>query len=120
MSHGCHYELDPAHFYTVPSLAWTATLKITKIKLDLLTDPDMFLMFKKGIRGGITQAVHQYVRANNKYMGDHYNPEEESSYTQYLDINNLYGCAMIQPLPTCQFKWEKKLEKFTAKKIGKE
>ena len=28
-----HYELDPAHFYTVPGLAWTAALKLTKIKL---------------------------------------------------------------------------------------
>ena len=60
-----HYELDPAHFYTAPGLAWTAALKITKIKLELLTDYDMFLMFEKGIRGGITQAVHCYAKANN-------------------------------------------------------
>ena len=53
-----HYELDPAHFYTAPGLAWTAALKMTKIKLELLTDYDMFLMFEKGISGGITQAVH--------------------------------------------------------------
>ena len=47
----------------------------TKIKLELLTDLDMFLMFEKGIRGGITQAVHRYAKANNHYIKDLYNPE---------------------------------------------
>ena len=86
-----HYKLDPAHFYTAPGLAWVAALKLTKIKLELLIDYDMLLMFEKGIRGGITQAVHRYAKVNNKYIGDLYNPEEESSYLQYLDANNLYG-----------------------------
>ena len=36
-----HYMLDPAHFYTSPGLAWTAALKITGVKLELLTDMDM-------------------------------------------------------------------------------
>ena len=51
-------NLDPAHFYTSPGLAWQACLKKTGVKLELLTDPDMLLMFEKAIRGGITQAVH--------------------------------------------------------------
>ena len=62
-------------------------------------------MFERGIRGGITQAVHKYTLANNKYMGDKSNPKSESSYLQYLDANNLYGWAMSQPLPTGGFKW---------------
>ena len=53
-----HYKLDPAHFYTSPGLAWKACLKCTGIRLELLTDPDMLLIFERGIRGGITQAVH--------------------------------------------------------------
>ena len=57
-----HYKLDPAHFYTSPGLAWKACLKHTGIKLELLTDPDMLLMFEQGIRGGITQSVHKYNR----------------------------------------------------------
>ena len=78
----------------------------------------MLLMFERGIRGGITQAVHRYSSANNKYMmgpvglgsrinpmGDLYNPNKESSYLQYLNANNLYGWAMSQPLPTSKFKW---------------
>ena len=43
-----HYKLDPVHFYTSPGLAWKACLKRTGIKLELLTDPDMLLMFERG------------------------------------------------------------------------
>ena len=89
-----YYQLDPADFYTSPGLAWQACLKKMGIKLELITGPDMLLMFKHGIRGGITQAIHQYV-----YMGKQYDPEEESSFLQYLDANNLFGWAMSQPLP---------------------
>ena len=32
------YELDPAHFLSLPGLAWQACLKKTNIKLELLTD----------------------------------------------------------------------------------
>ena len=99
-----HYKLDPAHFYTSPGLAWHACLKRTGIKLELLTDPDMLLMFERGIRGGITQAVHKYTSANNKYMGDKFNPNKDTTYLQYPDTNNLYGWAMSQPLPTGGFK----------------
>ena len=65
----------------------------------------MLLMFERGIRGGITQAVYRNASANNKYMGDLYDPNKESSYLQYLDANNLYGWAMSQLLPTSKFKW---------------
>ena len=91
------YKLDPAHFYTSTELFWQASLKFIVVRLELLTHPDMLFMFERGIRGGITQAVHRYASANNKYMGD---PEGVSSFLQYLDANNLYGWAMSQPLPT--------------------
>ena len=47
-----NYKLDPAWYYTSPGLAWDAMLKRTGISLELLTDIDMLLMFKDGIRGG--------------------------------------------------------------------
>ena len=93
------------HFYSSPGLTWKVCLKRTGIKLELLTDPDMLLMFEHGIRGGITQAVRKYASANNKYMGDKFNPKEDTTYLQYLDANNLYGWAMSQPLPTVGFRW---------------
>ena len=62
-------------------------------------------MFERGIRGGITQAVQRYASVNNKYMGDLYDPNKESSYLQYLDANNVYGWMMSQLLPTGNFRW---------------
>ena len=98
------YELDPAHFVSLPGLAWQACLKKTNIELELLTDYDMLLMVEKGIRGGICHSIHRYAKANNKYM-QNYNNNEESSYIQYLDANNLYGWAMSKKLPVNGFKW---------------
>ena len=38
----------------------------------------MLLTFEQGTQGSITQAVHQYMRANNKYMGDRFDPGKET------------------------------------------
>ena len=100
-----NYDLDPAWYYTAPGLAWDAALKLTTVKLELLSDPEMLLMFESGIRGGISTITNRYGKANNKYMGDNYNKKSESKYLQYLDANNLYGWAMSNPLPTHDFKW---------------
>ena len=98
------YELDPAHFISLPGLAWQACLKKTGVELELLTDYDMLLMIEEGIRGGICHAVHRYAKANKKYVKN-YNKSKESSYIQYLDANNLYGAAMSEKLPINGFKW---------------
>ena len=65
------YELDPVNFLSAPGLVWQAALKKTEVKLELLTDIRMLLMGEKGIRGGICHAIHQYAKANNKYMKDY-------------------------------------------------
>ena len=100
-----NYGLDPAHFYTAPGLAWKACLKKTRIRLELLLDHDMLLMFEGGIRGGITHSVNRWAKANNPYMGSKFITDKPTRYLQYLDANNLYGWAMSQPLPTGGFKW---------------
>ena len=97
------YELDPAHFLSLPGLAWQACLKKTGVELELLTDYDMLFMVEEGIRGGICHSIHRYAKANNKYM-KYYNNNKESSYIQYLDANNLYGWAMSKKLPVNGFK----------------
>ena len=102
-----NYGLDPSHFYTAPGLASKACLKKTGIRLELLLDPDMLLMFERGIRGGITQSVHRWAAANNPYMGSEYDKSKPTKYLQYLDANNLYGWAMSQSLPTGGFRWIK-------------
>ena len=99
------YGLDPVYYFTAPGLAWDACLKITDIDLELLSDPNMLLMFEKGIRGGISIISNRYGEANNKYMGRGFNKNKPSKYLMYLDANNLYGCAMSMKLPTHGFKW---------------
>ena len=98
------YELDPAHFLSLPGLAWQECLKKTNIELELLTGYDMLLMAEERIRGRICHSIHRYAKANNKYMKN-YNKKKKSSYIQYLDANNLYGWPMSQKLPKNNFKW---------------
>ena len=85
-----NYGLDPLWYYTAPGLAWDAALKISKIELELITNPDMYLLVENGIRGGISTIMKRYAKANNPYAND-FDPEKENIYIQYLDANNLYG-----------------------------
>ena len=78
--------------------------KKTNIELELLTDYDMLLVVEEGIRGGICHSIHRYAKANNKYMKN-YNNNDESSYIQYLDANNLYGWTMSKKIPVNGFRW---------------
>ena len=66
-------------------------------------------MVEEGLRDGICHAIHSHAKANNKYMKN-YNKNEEESFLQYEDANNLYGFAMIQPLPVDGFKWKKHIK----------
>ena len=99
------YGLDPVYYFTAPGLAWDACLKMTSVKLELLSDSNMLLMFEEGIRGGISIISNRYGEANNKYMRKGFNKNKPSKYLMYLDANNLYGCAMSEKLPTHGFKW---------------
>ena len=97
--------LDPAHYVSSPGLSWDAMLKMTNVKLDLISDVEMQNFIEKGMRGGISTITHRHAVANNKYMRkENYDPEKESSYICYLDANNLYGWAMSQKLPTGDFR----------------
>ena len=74
-------------------------------------------MVEKGKGGGTCHSIHRYAKASNKYM-QNYNNNEESSYIQYLDANNLYGWAMSKKLPVNGFKWLDTLE--TSNKINED
>ena len=85
-------------------LIWNAALKMTEVKLELYTDPDMYLFTEEGIRGGvacITCLV--YITCITNLEG--FEEKKPIEYLIYLDANNLYGWAMSQPLPTGGFKW---------------
>ena len=67
-------------------MSMSSLFKKTEVELELLTDVDMLLMVEEGV----CHTIHRYAKANNKYMKD-YNKDEEESFLQYGDANNLYG-----------------------------
>ena len=104
-----YYKIGPSHYFSSPGLSWDAMLEMTDIKLELMTNIDMFQFIEKGLRGGVSYRAHRYAKANNKYMKK-YNKILPQSYITYLDANNLYGHAMSQYLPTGKFRWMTKKE----------
>ena len=63
-----YYKLDPCHYFMSPGLSWDPMLKMTNIKLELMTDIDMFQFIEKGTRGGVSYIANRSGKANNKYM----------------------------------------------------
>ena len=100
------YNLDPRHSYTLPGFSWQAMLKMTKIQLELISDPDMYLFLMDTIRGGISVCNKKHVIADNKYINKN---TKNNKYLLHLDANNLYGYSMIQSLPYKNFKWSNNL-----------
>ena len=78
-----YYRLDPCHYFTSPGLSWDAMLKMTEIKLELITDIDMFQFIEKGMCGGASYMANHYGKANNEYMKEY--------HVMHLDAKNLYG-----------------------------
>ena len=49
-----YYRLDPCHYFSSPGFSRDAMLKMTGIKLELISDVSMHLFIEKGMRGGIS------------------------------------------------------------------
>ena len=54
------YKLDPSHYVSSPRLSWDAMLKMTGIKLELISDIDKHLFIEKGLRGGISYICKRF------------------------------------------------------------
>ena len=98
------YGLCSSHYLSAPALRWDAMLNMTKVELELISDPDIYIFFEKGTRGGVSYISNRYSKDNNKYLKS-YDSNQESKHIIYLDANNLYGYAMSKFLPTSGFKW---------------
>ena len=94
-----YYRLDPSHYFSSPGLSWNSMLKMTRIKLELISDVNMHLVNEKGMKGGIS-----YISRRRSKI------DEDDKFIMYWDANNLYGWAMNQPLPYCDFNFLTKKE----------
>ena len=59
-------------------------LKMTKVELEKISDPDKYMLFEQIMRGGVS------------YINKRYRETSKNKHIFYLDVNNLYGCAMRQ------------------------
>ena len=82
------YGVDSAFYYTAPGMSFDAMLKHTCVELELLHDYDMILFCERGVRGGITQAVQRYSKANNVHVPG-YDMNKLDTWINYLDATNL-------------------------------
>ena len=79
-----------------------------------MTNFDILSMVIKHIRGGIFYAIHQYAKADNKYIKNH---DENKESSQYWDVSNLDGWTMSQKLPSSGLKKHLNLIKISRKAI---
>jgi hypothetical protein len=114
-----YYGLDPAHYLSLPAYSWDAALKLTSVNIELIKDPDMYLMFESAIRGGVSMVSQRYAEDNHPERPATYNESEPTSTLMYMDANALYAHAMVQPLPLSGFKMlsEQEVKEFDLSKL---
>ena len=74
-------------------------LRMTKIKLEKINDPDKYMFFEQGMRGGVS------------YINNRYSEASKNKNILYIDMNKSYGHAISQYLPYPNFKWFKNMNK---------
>ena len=81
-------------------------LKMTGVTLEKISDPAKYMFFKQRMRGGV------------RYINKRYSETSKKKHILYLDMNNLYGCAMRQYLPISNFKWVQNIDKIEQKQMN--
>ena len=87
------FGINPLYNISLPGTTWSNGLKYTRIELELIKNVDLFQMFEHGIRGGISGI-----------FGDRYIESDNNTKILHVDMNNLYGFAMLFHLPTGNFQ----------------
>ena len=87
------FGINPLYHISLPGTTWLNGLKYTRAELELIKNVDLFQMFECGIRGGISGV-----------FGDRFIESDTNTKIMYVDMNNLYGYAMLMYLPTGNFQ----------------
>src|SRR3981189_2928137 len=96
--------LDGAHFLTISQFALSSALKMQNHPIALCPTPEMYRLFERSIRGGISFCNTHFVEASNPYTNPkQIFPIKDDVSIMYVDANNLYGAALSQKLPFDSF-----------------
>ena len=87
------FGINPWYHISLPETTLSDGLKYTKIELELNKNVDLFQMFESGIKGGISGI-----------FGDRYIESDNNTVILHVDMNNLYGFAMLFHLPVGNFQ----------------
>ena len=87
------FGINRLYHISLPGTTWSNGLKYTKIELELIKNVDLFQMFESGIKGGISGI-----------FGDRYIESDNNTVILHVDMNNLYGFAMLFHLPVGNFQ----------------
>ena len=69
--------------FSSPGLSWDAMLKMISMKLEKISNIDMYLFIEKGLRGGISYIAKRYAKSNYKRMKN-FDPAKPSKFITYL------------------------------------
>ena len=73
------YKQDPSYYSSSPGLSWHSMLKMTGIKLELISDINKDFFIEERLRGEIYYICKRSSKGNNKYMKN-YHPSKESKF----------------------------------------
>ena len=95
--------LCPSRYLNAPVLSSDVMLKMTKIKLEFIPDPDLYIFYEESARGEISYISNRYSKAKSKCLKS-FDPTQESKYIIYLNANNSCACAVSKFLLADGFK----------------
>ena len=98
-----NHGLCPSHYLSAPALNWNVRLNVKEVGLEVIPDPDLYILFKDRMRRAVSYIYNRYSKASNKYLKS-YDQKQESKCITYLDASNVCGYGMSKFLPTSCFK----------------
>lgn len=84
------FGVEAAHYISLPGICYDTAMRMSKITLEYIKSEDMYTFCEQGIRGGVVNCGGiREARANNPFMGNLYDPTEETSFLMQVDANNM-------------------------------
>lgn len=100
-----HFDIDVTNFLGIPSLSFTLIVKISKVKIESLSNPEINFFFRNSIRGGMSFIGNRYAKSGY-YDSNIENYKPKTNHVRYIDANNPYGSMMLFDMPKGDYKSE--------------